>query len=135
VNFDPQIITLFKESAMVVFVSLNMEGYPNLEHWVAELDKPIEVSCYNVCSEFDRVSDGDTRRDVPVLDTSSKRRGDEQAREKFLEGNMTLKPIVQEIRIQNQVVFLDSPIEYARSTWIHQLHGWLGTAANPKFSL
>ena len=59
-----------------------MEGYPNLEHSVAELDKPMEVSCYNVCSEFDRVGDGDTRQDVPVLDTLSKRRGDEQAKEK-----------------------------------------------------
>lgn len=34
--------------------------------------------------------------------------------------------IVHEIRIQNQVIFLDPPIEYARQTWIHQLHEWLG---------
>jgi len=39
---------------------------------------------------------------------------------------MTVKPIVHEIRIQNQVIFLDPPIEYARSTWIKQLHDWLG---------
>jgi len=39
---------------------------------------------------------------------------------------MTLKPIVHEIRIQNQVIFLDPPIEYARAIWIRQLHDWLG---------
>lgn len=39
---------------------------------------------------------------------------------------MTLKPIVHEIRIQNQVIFLDPPIEYARKTWVQQLHDWLG---------
>jgi dynein heavy chain 1 len=39
---------------------------------------------------------------------------------------MVVKPIVHEIRIQNQVIFLDPPIEYARSTWIKQLHDWLG---------
>jgi hypothetical protein len=39
---------------------------------------------------------------------------------------MVVKPIVHEIRIQNQVIFLDPPIEYARQTWIHQLHAWLG---------
>jgi hypothetical protein len=39
---------------------------------------------------------------------------------------MQLKPIVHEIRIQNQVIFLDPPIEQARLTWIHQLHDWLG---------
>jgi hypothetical protein len=33
---------------------------------------------------------------------------------------------VHEIRIQNQVIFLDPPIEYARQTWITQLHEWLG---------
>lgn len=43
-----------------------------------------------------------------------------------LDGNMTLKPIVHEIRIQNQVIFLDPPIEYARDTWFKQLHEWLG---------
>jgi hypothetical protein len=39
---------------------------------------------------------------------------------------MTLKPIVHEIRIQNQVIFLDPPIESARQTWLQQLHDWLG---------
>ncbi|KAG9092948.1 hypothetical protein FRC06_011732 [Ceratobasidium sp. 370] len=43
-----------------------------------------------------------------------------------IEGNLTLKPIVHEIRIQNQVIFLDPPIEYARDIWIRQLHSWLG---------
>lgn len=46
----------------------------------------------------------------------------------FLEGHMTVKPIVHEIRIQNQVIFLDPPIEYARQTWVRQLHDWIGEA-------
>ena len=68
---------------------VNLEGYLNLDHWVAELDKRIEgillqhlVHIIKVwCSEFDRVDDGDTRRDVPVRNTSSKRRGDKRAKE------------------------------------------------------
>ncbi len=39
---------------------------------------------------------------------------------------MTLKPIVHEIRIQNQVIFLDPPMESARQIWLQQLHDWLG---------
>ena len=39
---------------------------------------------------------------------------------------MTVKPIVQEIRIQNRVIFLDLPIEYGRQTWVRQLHDWIG---------
>lgn len=49
-----------------------------------------------------------------------------------METHMTVKPIVHEIRIQNQVIFLDPPIEYARATWIKQLHDWLGTSFSLK---
>ncbi|KAI0042887.1 hypothetical protein FA95DRAFT_1563857 [Auriscalpium vulgare] len=110
---------------------LNLEGYANLDQWVAELDKRIEGILLQRlshviqvwCSEFDRTDDSDSRRD-PLI--ANKRRGDKRYNEKFLEGSMTLKPIVHEIRIQNQVIFLDPPIEYARQTWIKQLHDWLG---------
>ncbi|KAI9448759.1 cytoplasmic dynein heavy chain 1 [Russula earlei] len=110
---------------------LNLEGYANLDHWVAELDKKIEGILLQRlrhviqvwCTEFDRtVDDGELRRD-PV---PNKRRWDKQRGEKSLEGSMTLKPIVHEIRIQNQVIFLDPPIECARQTWLQQLHDWLG---------
>lgn len=43
-----------------------------------------------------------------------------------LDSHLVVKPIVHEIRIQNQVIFLDPPIEYARETWVKQLHEWLG---------
>ncbi|KAI0292242.1 cytoplasmic dynein heavy chain 1 [Multifurca ochricompacta] len=110
---------------------LNLEGYANLDHWVAELDGKIEGILLQRlehvaqvwCAEFDRsADDGELRRDL----IPGKRRGDKQRGEKFLEGSMTLKPIVHEIRIQNQVIFLDPPIEYARQTWLQQLHDWLG---------
>ncbi|KAF9481287.1 cytoplasmic dynein heavy chain 1 [Pholiota conissans] len=117
---------------------LNLEGYANLDYWVAELDKRIEgillqrlTHIIQVwCSEFDRTDDGDgtLRRDVlPTRDLGIKRRGGKGVKEdKFLEGHMSVKPIIHEIRIQNQVIFLDPPIEYARATWIKQLHDWLG---------
>ncbi|KJA29511.1 hypothetical protein HYPSUDRAFT_211354 [Hypholoma sublateritium FD-334 SS-4] len=119
---------------------LNLKGYANLDDWVAELDKRIEgillqrlTHTIQVwCADFDRVDDGDGRRDVlPTRDLGSKRRGRKGAKEeKFLEGHMTVKPIVHEIRIQSQVIFLDPPIEYARATWIRQLHDWLGVGGS-----
>lgn len=68
---------------------MNLEGYANLEHWVAELDTRIEgillqrlVHIIKVwCAEFDRTDDGDMRRDVPVRDIISKRRGDKRVKE------------------------------------------------------
>ena len=62
---------------------LNLEGYANLEHWVADLDKRIEGILlqrlgYIIqvwCSEFDRTDDGDARRDpLPLRDIGTKRR-------------------------------------------------------------
>ncbi|TDL28910.1 hypothetical protein BD410DRAFT_738739 [Rickenella mellea] len=114
---------------------LNLEGYANLDHWVAELDKKIEGILLQRlthtiqlwCSEFDRTDD-DTRRDTVTLrDITNKRRGDKRLKDdKVLDGHMTLKPIIHEIRIQNQVIFLDPPIEHARGIWVQQLHDWLG---------
>ena len=51
---------------------VNLEGYANLEHWVAELEKQIEGILYQRlaliiqmwCAEFDRADDSDTRRDL-----------------------------------------------------------------------
>ena len=69
---------------------LNLEGYANLEHWVAEQDKRIEgillqrlthiIQAW--CAEFDGVDDSDTRRDLlPVRDVASKRKGDKRMKE------------------------------------------------------
>ena len=66
-----------------------MEGYANLEHWVAELDKRIEGILLQrlvhtiqlFCAEFDRTED-DTRRDTTILrDVTNKRRGDKRLRD------------------------------------------------------
>ncbi|KAF9068581.1 cytoplasmic dynein heavy chain 1 [Rhodocollybia butyracea] len=127
---------------------LNLEGYANLDHWVAELDKRIEgillqrltriIEAW--CAEFERGDDdssfgigaGGTRRDTATMrdrdGSGLKRRGGGAGgkEEKFLESHMTIKPFVHEIRIQNQVIFLDPPIEHARASWIRQLHEWLG---------
>ncbi|KAH9927411.1 dynein heavy chain [Epithele typhae] len=105
---------------------LNLEGYANLDHWVAELDSRIEgILLQRIthiiqlwCHEFERTDDND-RREAQL---STKRRDKRAKDEKSAEGQLTLTPIVHEIRIQNQVIFLDPPIEHARATWIRQLH-------------
>lgn len=73
---------------------LNLEGYANLEHWVAELDKKIELVLLKRlthiiqvwCAEFDRTDDADTRRDH-TRDASSKRRLDKRAKDEKVCGS------------------------------------------------
>ncbi|KAJ8475485.1 hypothetical protein ONZ51_g6524 [Trametes cubensis] len=113
---------------------LNLEGYANLDHWVAELDQRIQgILLQRVthviqlfCSEFERADDHDSRREI------LSRRDKRAKNDKSADGTLALTPIVHEIRIQNQVIFLDPPIEHARAVWIHQLHDWLGTVCRLK---
>lgn len=37
-----------------------------------------------------------------------------------------LEPMVHEITLKNQVMFLSPPVEEARKNWYSQLHHWLG---------
>lgn len=68
---------------------LNLEGYANLEHWVADLDKRIETILLQRltqiiqtwCTEFDRVDDGGFRRETVPRDATIKRRGDKRLKE------------------------------------------------------
>lgn len=69
---------------------LNLEGYANLEQWVADLDKRIEGILlqrlgYIIqvwCSEFDRIDDGDARRDpLHLRDINNKRRAGKGGKE------------------------------------------------------
>ena len=68
----------------------NLEGYANLENWVAELDERISgillqrlIHVIQVwCAEFERTEDGDTRRETVLRDITNKRRGDKHKHEK-----------------------------------------------------
>ncbi len=79
---------------------LNLEGYANLEYWVAELDKKIEAILLRRltttmqlwCTEFDRTED-DTRRDTVVLrDITNKRRSDKRMKEEKVSGELSAMP-------------------------------------------
>ena len=78
---------LFNKTPRTQIDRLNLEGYANLDHWVAELDQKIEGILLQRlkhvaqawCTEFDRTADdGEMRRDPIQI----KRRGDKQRGEK-----------------------------------------------------
>lgn len=70
---------------------LNLEGYANLDNWVAELDGRIEgillVRLTHIiqlwCTEFDRAEDDDPRREVGIIrDATMKKRAERRKDEK-----------------------------------------------------
>ena len=41
-----------------------------------------------------------------------------------------LEPLVHEVSMRNSLIYLDPPLDFARSSWLSQLHGWLGIVCN-----
>jgi hypothetical protein len=68
---------------------LNLEGYANLENWVAQLDDRIAgILAQRIthilqvwCEEFDKTDEGE-KREGPLRDITNKRRGEKRKEEK-----------------------------------------------------
>ncbi|EST04700.1 Dynein heavy chain, domain-1 [Kalmanozyma brasiliensis GHG001] len=117
---------------------LNLEGYPNLDEWVGNLDRLIEdvllrrLKSVSVawCQAFVRhgMSQGGTKSGS-VRGNKALANGANGAGAGGIDGEagaasdkIVLQPITHEVRIQNQVIFLDPPLENARASWFRQLH-------------
>lgn len=104
---------------------LNLEGYANLDAWVAELDKRVELVlverlrkvietwCELMAANAEPVDSSNTTQSKPKVETHG-------------EASLAIKPVTHEIRIRNQVIYLDPPVEKARADWYAQLQHWLG---------
>lgn len=136
----PYVATAFKERLTKIQATidkLNLEGYPNLEDWTADLNKSIEqvlierlkliIAAW--CNEFTRsneAQDGSSNKvlgDMTNLTSRSKKTKKDMAAQR---DQVSLAPLQHEIKLQNQVIYLDPPIQYARARWYQQLHAVLG---------
>ncbi|KAJ2028640.1 dynein heavy chain, partial [Coemansia sp. S610] len=123
---------------------LNLDNYANLEQWVGELDARLEQALTMRLSraihvwvtEFDRappaVGDESDTADALLAGGSSRKhlRGQAAASLSAKDGDADevrpqIRTLVHELRIRNQVMYLDPPLENARASWIQQLHAWL----------
>ncbi|KAI8361054.1 dynein heavy chain [Mortierella sp. GBAus27b] len=119
---------------------LNLESYSNLDQWVAQLDARVETllvgrlqqainAWINEYQRGDLEEGAADTRELVAHGKNKKRRNRESERANVLikanEVKPTLKVLVHEIRIKNQVMYLDPPVEQARASWYTQLHDWL----------
>lgn len=106
---------------------LNLEGYPNLEEWVMEVNARIEdafeVRLKSItsawCDAFIGASNANTGR---RQDNNTIAKDNEKQRD-----HVQLSPALHEIRIQNQVIYVDPPVEHARAHWFKSLYETWGT--------
>ncbi|OAQ30330.1 dynein heavy chain [Linnemannia elongata AG-77] len=120
---------------------LNLESYSNLDQWVSQLDAKVEALLVGRLQQAIKAWMLEYQRDdheeglVDIRDSAAhgktkKRRTNREAERataltKANEIKPTLKVLIHEIRIRNQVMYLDPPVEQARVSWYSQLHDWL----------
>ncbi|KAJ2682626.1 dynein heavy chain, partial [Coemansia spiralis] len=106
---------------------LNLDNYANLEQWVATLEARLEQvlaarlaqALQAWIGEFNRIRAQDDESDAETPETRLRAAESEAA------ATPRMRPLVHELRIRNQVMFLDPPLENARASWVQQLHSWL----------
>ncbi|CZT42301.1 dynein heavy chain [Rhynchosporium secalis] len=119
------------EAVQMAVDKLNLENYVNLSYWVRKMNVRIKNTLLvrlrraisSWIEEFESArSEGvndDSRRKHLSTTTSS---GEDQG--------PSLKRLVHEVSMRNQVIYLDPPLEFARASWFSQLHEWLGIVCN-----
>ncbi|GAA5974101.1 hypothetical protein JCM11641_003434 [Rhodosporidiobolus odoratus] len=105
---------------------LNLEGYANLETWVAELDRKVERALsQRLRAVIDRWC-GEFMKAVVMAGPDTAARKKVAKESAGSDDCLKLQTLVHEVRIQNQVIYLDPPVEQARADWYRQLQDWLG---------
>ncbi|KAJ2903583.1 putative dynein heavy chain protein [Zalerion maritima] len=111
---------------------LSLNEYSNLGPWVDEINYRIKaillarlqaaIHAWVAAFEDQTSSEDDGRRKFsplgPMNEPASK------------PGVPTIRSQILEVTIKNLVISLDPPLEYARASWIQQLHEWLGVTCN-----
>ncbi|KAG9237794.1 cytoplasmic dynein-like protein 1 heavy chain 1 [Amylocarpus encephaloides] len=119
------------ETIQMAVDQLNLENYVNLSYWVKEMNGRIKLTLLTRLGRAIKAwiqTFGEEQSDG-VNDDSRKKRV--SSIEGAVSDNMpSLKRLVHEISMRNQVIYLDPPLEYARASWFSQLHDWLGIACN-----
>ncbi|KAJ1930559.1 dynein heavy chain [Tieghemiomyces parasiticus] len=119
---------------------LNLEGFANLPAWVRDLDARIAgvlgdrllaaTAAWTTAFARDHSSvteaedDGDDEKGMG--DTRRHGRTTRTVDASPPEVLPALTPRRHELRLRNQVMYLDPPLEQARAGWYAQLHAWLG---------
>ena len=124
--YDTSILASILDIIQTAVDQLNLENYANLRCWVVTLNVRIE----NILLERLKNAMGTW---IQAFQTSSLDGVDQNSVRKTVEGETEysprlpqFRPLVHEISMQNQLIYLDPPPDFARAEWISHFHGWLG---------
>ena len=109
---------------------LNLENYANLAFWVDEVNGNIEaILLERLHSAINTWVEAFSQKTLGDVDGENTRTRDTLAHTEGVKAP-DIQILTLEVLMRNQTIFLDPPIEYARASWLSQLHAWLGIACN-----
>ncbi|KAF1817029.1 putative dynein heavy chain, cytosolic [Eremomyces bilateralis CBS 781.70] len=103
---------------------LNLENYVNLPHWVAGMNDRVadilRARLDHAIAEWIELFDSEELSDAAKA--RLKQAEPDKEPSKYLP---QLNAILLEVCMKNQLIYLDPPLEFARASWLEQLHKWL----------
>lgn len=107
---------------------LSLEGFTNLEQWVQTTNKTIGDILLARLEEALRVWMSAFHEDENTESSSQSHDESHRPQSSGSDTSQTPRftPIVHEISMRNSLIYLDPPLDFARSSWLAQLHSWLG---------
>lgn len=108
---------------------LNLQNYANLPFWVGEVNQTIEAIL------LERLEKAIHVWIKAFSSPATEQVGQKSMAEVTVEPEEALdvpqfRPLLLEVLMRNQVVYLDPPTDFARANWLAQLHEWLGIVCN-----
>ncbi|PTB70906.1 hypothetical protein BBK36DRAFT_1134104 [Trichoderma citrinoviride] len=104
---------------------LNLEQYANLDFWVRGVNHKVQTILLERLSTAVQAWIAAFEQDVAEEDRRKLSKEDDGKQD-----GPTMKRLILEITMRNQVIYLDPPLEYARASWFLHLHDWLGIVCN-----
>lgn len=119
---------------------MNLENYVNLGSWVSELNSNIEEILLERLKEAIAIWIGEFNSETRAAEIFGYKTRKPTYNQAADESNskpraIAMDGILHELTIRNQVIFLEPPLEYARSVCFSSLHKWLGIFLILRFSL
>jgi len=107
---------------------LNLENYANLGGWVGRLNAEIEQLLQERLS-FALSTWASTFNSHRLADDPLAEQRSEESTNLTLE-TVFFPALSYQLTMQNQLIYLDPPLEHARSSWLEHLDLWLSTVCN-----
>jgi len=127
VNYEFAALTAVIESLQKIVDDLNLHSFVNLEAWVAKLDQSVETRLAKRLTTA-------VQKWAQALEEYGKATSDWDDDNTTGEGSgnnlPVVNPLLHEIQIRNQVMYLNPPAESARERLFHQLQHYMEVITN-----